>query len=236
MSQCLCNSESGVDASLADSPPGEEPLPIVDCQLPIVGGTDGNTNAAARGDLQRRRASRKAIEQRMPAAVLRQLEKEILSASEVTRAWLEKLDGKFGLREKYGVTWWGLRGVAFRVLERNGRQVKSLRERQESLKKILDRTFGPEGKKNPNLWEKRAYLMLVGLLYERLAVNEQEISTDELTALSKALAEQRRAEAQARDGGGPQTGQPVGTHDGELPSDFGEVVKQIYGTNFHAPS
>jgi hypothetical protein len=182
---------------------------------------------------QPRRASRKGIEQRMPAAVLRELEKEILSASEVTRAWLEKLDGKFGLREKYGVTWWGLRGVAFRVLERNGRQVKSLRERQESLKKILDRTFGPEGKKNPNLWEKRAYLMLVGLLYERLATNENEVSTEELTALSKMLAEQRRAEAQSR-GSSEKEAQAVGAG-GELPEDFGEVVKQIYGTNFHAP-
>ena len=112
-------------------------------------------------------------------------------------------------------------------------KVRAHRCRQASVASILNRTFGRFAKSNPELWERRAYLMLVGLMYERLAVNEQEISTDELTALSKALAEQRRAEAQARDGSEKETAS--GGAGGELPEDFGEVVKQIYGTNFHAP-
>jgi len=180
MSQCLSNSQSVVDASPVDSPPGGEPLPIVNCQLPIV-------------DRKRRNA-------------------------ETPKRRKRTADGS-GVATKDD--WEG--------------KVRAHRCRQASVASILNRTFGRFAKSNPELWERRAYLMLVGLMYERLAVNEREISTDELTALSKALAEQRRAEAQARDGGGPQTGQPVGTHDGELPSDFGEVVKQIYGTNFHAP-
>ena len=101
------------------------------------------------------------------------------------------------------------------------------------MAKILDQTFGQFAESNPELWERRAYLMLVGLMYERLAVNEQEISTDELVALSKALAEQRRAEAQANDGD-QETDRVDSRPDGELPEDFAEVVKQIYGTNFQA--
>jgi len=199
-----------------------------------------NTDSGQSGEEARRRdavrVSKKGIEQRMPAAVRRELENEIRSASEVTGAWLNKLDEQFELCQKYGVTRRGLRGLVFRVRVRHGKEVKSLRDRQESLKKILDQTFGPEGKKNPHLWEKRAYLMLVGLLYERLATNEKEVSTEELVALSKMLAEQRRAEAQSRGGREPQTGSVAGGTGSELPSDFGEVVKQIYGTNFHTPA
>ena len=114
-------------------------------------------------------------------------------------------------------------------------KVEEYRKRQASVAKILNRTFGRFAKTNPDLWERRAYLMLVGLLYERLATNEKEVSTDELVALSKALAEQRRAEAQSRDSGGQETEPVESRPDGELPDDFGQVVKQIYGTNFQAP-
>ena len=114
-------------------------------------------------------------------------------------------------------------------------KVEAHRKRQASVARILNRTFGRFAKSNPELWERRAYLMLVGLMYERLAVNEQEISTDELVALSKALAEQRRAEAQSRDGGDQETDPVDSRPDGELPEDFAEVVKQIYGTNFQPP-
>ncbi len=114
-------------------------------------------------------------------------------------------------------------------------KVRAHRCRQASVAKILSRTFGQFAKSNPELWERRAYLMLVGLMYERLAVNEQEISTDELTALSRALAEQRRAEAQARDGRGAETDQAE-NRDGALPQDFADIVRQVYGTNFQPPA
>ena len=114
-------------------------------------------------------------------------------------------------------------------------KVRAHRCRQASVASILNRTFGRFAKSNPELWERRAYLMLVGLMYERLAVNEKEISTDELTALSKALAEQRRAEAQAGDGRGVETDHAE-NRDGELPQDFAEIVRQVYGTNFQPPT
>jgi hypothetical protein len=79
--------------------------------------------------------------------------------------------------------------------------------------------------------------MLVGLLYERLATNEEELSTDELVALSKALAENRRAEARLRDNHRPQeAARDVTAADGELPSRFADVVRQVYGTNFQSPT
>ena len=114
-------------------------------------------------------------------------------------------------------------------------RVQAHRKRQGSVATILNRTFGRFAKSNPDLWERRAYLMLVGVMYQWLAANEKEVSTEELVALSKMLAEQRRAEAQSRDNAEPQTGPESVGAEGELPEDFGQAVKQIYGTNFHTP-
>ena len=104
------------------------------------------------------------------------------------------------------------------------------RRRQASVSTILDQTFGRLAVCNPELWERRAYLMLVGLVYERLALQEDEISTEELISLSKALAENRRVELnkhklrQCDD-----TTQPQAPGDGKLPKHFADTVRQIYG-------
>ena len=96
--------------------------------------------------------------------------------------------------------------------------------------------FGQFAESSPELWDRRAYLMLVGLVYERLATNEAELSTADLVALSKVLAENRRAEAQSR----KQTVADDGSQDSaspsdELPEHFAETVRQVYGTNFQMP-
>ena len=77
-------------------------------------------------------------------------------------------------------------------------KVRDYHRRQASVAAILDQTLGLFAKSDPRLWERRAYLMLVGLVYERLATNEKEISTDDLVTLAKVLAENRRAEARAQ--------------------------------------
>ena len=116
-----------------------------------------------------------------------------------------------------------------------GEKVRAHRRRQASVAAILDQTFGRFADSGPELWERRAYLMLVGLVYERLAVNEDEISTDELVTLAKVLAENRRAEARSRldlpsDGPVEPTTPPIG----ELPDRFADVVRQVYGTKLDA--
>ena len=111
------------------------------------------------------------------------------------------------------------------------------RRRQASVAEIIDRIFGELAQCNPDLWERRAYLLLVGLVYERLATDDEEISTDELVRLAKALAENRRVEARLRDGKDPE--QPAEADSpprGDLPERFGDVVRQVYGTNFQTPS
>ena len=68
--------------------------------------------------------------------------------------------------------------------------IRSHRLRQATVAEILDQTLGKFAQSRPDLWERRAYLLLVGLVYEQLS-NIEEISLDELTAFAKILAESR---------------------------------------------
>ena len=109
-------------------------------------------------------------------------------------------------------------------------RMRTHRRRQASVATILDKTFGKLAESDAQLWDHRAYLMLVGLVYERLATNEQELSTDELVALAKILAENRRAEARRPQG--KQTAdkdEPPTTNDGPLPKPFADAVREVYG-------
>lgn len=104
------------------------------------------------------------------------------------------------------------------------------RLRQASVAVILDQVFGPLAKCDPDLWDRRAYLLLVGSAYERMANNE-DITTDELVKLARVLAENRRSKAgvlSADSAKVDDTAQP-----GEnrlLPDRFGEMVRDLYGT------
>lgn len=111
------------------------------------------------------------------------------------------------------------------------------RHRQASVASILENTFGRLAQSDPTLWDRRAYQLLVGLVYERLACDKEELPTVELVALAKVLNESRRADKQApskadakRGSAGDEvTPQPSPT--GELPKRFGDLIRQVYGTS-----
>ena len=115
-------------------------------------------------------------------------------------------------------------------------QIGAHRRRMASTAAILTEMFGPFGESTADLWDRRAYLMIVALVYERLTADENELSTDELVALSKVLAESRRAEAQSRKSHSAEN-DPTdkSPRPDELPENFAETVRQVYGTNFQMP-
>ncbi len=116
------------------------------------------------------------------------------------------------------------------------KKAKKLHERQGRVARILNATFGPLGKSNPELWDRRAYLMLVGMVYTRLAIDEKEMPTDELVTLAKVLAENRRAAARPADKPPAEPDQPSPEAAGkELPNEFADAVKQLYGAELPAP-
>ena len=86
---------------------------------------------------------------------------------------------------------------------------------------------------SPDLWGRRAYLMLVGLVYERLAAGHDEVPTEEIVALAKVLAENRRVEVRLQEmDGRKRTESESDSGSGPLPERFGEIVREVYGTNF----
>jgi len=123
------------------------------------------------------------------------------------------------------------------------KKAEEFRHRQESVAAILESAFGPLGKSNPDLWERRAYLLIVGMLYEKLATNEQEIETEELVSLSKTLADHRRVEHRVREGPATpdetddagESGESGADLSGPLPEKINEMVRRVYGANLDAP-
>lgn len=103
------------------------------------------------------------------------------------------------------------------------------RAHQACVASILDNVFGPLAKMDPRLWDRRAYHMLVGTLYQRLVAIEGTVSIDELVTLAKALAESRRAESGGRDRR-PITEESLSPAlRSSLPGEFGTIVRRIYG-------
>jgi len=108
------------------------------------------------------------------------------------------------------------------------------RQRQNGVATILDKTLHESARDRPELWDRRAYLMLVGLVYDRLCADD--VSTDEVVKLAKALAQNRRVEARALKygavaaGGGYACTAPTD----ELPENFADAIRQVYGVKFES--
>lgn len=223
---------------------------------PVSGGRVAGLKQAPAGkrrDGGRSRCSRLPVDHLLPKEVLSKLRQHAVSTDKITAKSVTDLDRRLAIAAQYGVSKRRLRTYLERVhcthkgksrsaagsqhctissSDGSNRRMQAHRRRQASVAAILDETFGQLARCSPDLWERRAYLMLVGLVYERLATNEVEISTDELIALAKVLAENRRAEARVSQTQRAQTAEETSDPcTGELPDRFTDVVRQIYGTN-----
>jgi hypothetical protein len=215
------------------------------------------STASRSGSTRQSASTRVSLDKLLPADVTTSLRQVALSDVRITPALLRDLDCRLGLREKHGVSTRRLRTYLGRARKEAGtvadanqtvpeqasaerawsEALKAHRRRQASVASILDALFGRLADCDPDLWERRAYLMLLGLVYERLATNEDELSTDDLVALSKTLAEHRRIDARvhtADRAAGAEENAEGG--EGQLPDRFADVVRQVYGTNFQNPA
>ena len=204
------------------------------------------------------RIARRPVAKLLPASVLSELKSVAQSPTPITMQMARELNDRLRIVEQYDVSPRRLKNFLDKLRgsdERPGRQeptpksdqagrswenkLRVHRRRQASVASILDAAFGRLTDCNPDLWERRAYLMLVGLVYERLA-NEDEVPIDELVALAKVLAEHRRVDARTRVCERQDNGQDNGRDksprpNGELPARLADVVRQVYGTNFQSP-
>lgn len=211
------------------------------------------TDAGARA--ARRMTSRTPVGRILPPSVVAALRAAVDAADDITPELVEDVDLRFDIQTRHGVTRRRLRNYLRRLHRSNKcktdtdkcdaadvtgeewrEKLGAHRRRQASVASILDATFGPMATCGPDLWDRRAYLMLVGLVYERLALSEEELPTAELVALAKVLAEGRRVDLKLRErADAPVSGEPRATSGGALPERFADIVRNVYGADFHAP-
>lgn len=196
-------------------------------------------------------ARRSPVQRILPPRVLAELKDHAAKVGEVTKEWVAEFDLEHGIEARYGVTPRRLKNFLQRTMGAEGHcesesspavasdekqwpaRLREHRRRQASIASILDVTFGMMADCSPDLWGRRAYLMLVGLVYERLAAGHDEVPTEEIVALAKVLAENRRVEVRLQEmEGRKQTESKPEPGSGRLPARFGEIVREVYGTNF----
>jgi len=113
----------------------------------------------------------------------------------------------------------------------------AIRKRQRALAAALDEFYGEFRDNHPDLWNHRAYLMLIGTVYERLVGGSLELPMEELVQLAKVLADQTKVRGAVPVGKenrkkvlpGPERA-AAATNDSEVPSHvIAEAIREVYG-------
>ena len=111
--------------------------------------------------------------------------------------------------------------------------IQELHRRWANARQVVGEAVGREEQHDPRIWERGVYQLWLWLVVERLVVGRDEIETNELATISKMLHEQRKLsleEAKQRQKGDDHDHAAASATG--LPAQFGEIVRQIYGTNF----
>lgn len=195
------------------------------------------------------------LEEHLPAKVLASVDSALAGRKRLRKEFIAKLDTEFCLSARPGLSGTDIAALLRRrhkalASRREGTSsgaeepasegaddagvLREFRTRQVSIAAILDALFGKFAECDPTLWDRRAYHLIVGLLYERLATGADEVGTDELVKLAKALSEVRRAMSRA-----PAADASTGDADAEesleesesseLPPRLARAVRMVYG-------
>jgi len=107
-----------------------------------------------------------------------------------------------------------------------------LRRRLADTRRLLSKALDAADGSDPAIWERGAYLLWLRLVVEQLVVRGVDIEVGDLSTISKMLHDQRKLsleEARHRSRAGGRA--PATPKTTELPDEFGEVVRRIYGIN-----
>lgn len=193
-----------------------------------------------------------AVEASLPADVVNRLRTAVQSAGRVSDRLVSELDARFDIQNAYGVNINRLRHYLRRIPKKTNpatprstartctgaavdqvdpQRLAAYRSRQASVASILEGLFGRLADSDPSIWDRRAYQLLVGLVYERLACDTDELPTSELMALAKVLNESRKADSRAVSKPKPDGDDLPNPATRKLPERFGEMIRQVYGTS-----
>ncbi len=211
---------------------------------------ENDTSKRPRGSPDRR-----PVDQLLPPSIVAELRKVAASDRPITSAVAGELESRHDLHARYGVTprrllnclkrWRPQESSAASPLPEDrvpesapsNQRLREFRQRQASIASILESCFGDAATCKPELWERRAYLMVIGLVYERLAACEDDLPTGELATLAKVLVDARRALGERSKESEKSVPTAEATQPpGELPEPFCEAVRRVYGTNFRSPT
>ena len=110
---------------------------------------------------------------------------------------------------------------------------QELRRRWAFARQIVREAVGEEEEQDPRIWERGAYQLWLWLVVERLVVRRDQIDVDELSVVSKMIYDQRKLSLEeAKHSRKADDDRQAPANTGRLPPHFGEIVRQIYGTNF----
>ena len=107
------------------------------------------------------------------------------------------------------------------------------RTRMQAVAAIVHAAFGMDPETHPLCDARDAYRVVISQIIETLVTDGERVSTEELTVMSKLLAEHRRldiAEMEAAGKYGKEVSQDDTPKNGR-PNPLGRAVKGIYGTN-----
>lgn len=187
---------------------------------------------------------RRSIHRILPGSVIDELRRKVaVVGGSISAEFASALDHELQIHERFGVGRKRLRtflqslqtkarttGKAVDSVSPEGAAVQDHRARQASAAAVIKKTFGPLAKSRPELWNKHAYLLLVGIIYERLSMDQAGIPTKELVSLAKILLDGRRNVACSEGQPDGDDGETVSAGKGPLPDRFADLVRQVYGT------
>lgn len=110
---------------------------------------------------------------------------------------------------------------------------EELHHRWERAGAIISEVVGAEGEHEPKIWERGAYQLWLWLVVEQLVIRRDDVDLDFLSTVSKMLHDQRKLSLEELKRCHQATDQSnTKVHSTKLPEHFGDLVRQIYGTNF----
>ena len=110
---------------------------------------------------------------------------------------------------------------------------EQLRRRWRRTRVLISAVVEIEGEHDPRIWERGAYQLWLWLVVEQLVIRRDDVDVDDLSAISKMLRDQRKLSLEELKRCHQATDQSkTKVHSTKLPEHFGDLVRQIYGTNF----
>lgn len=111
--------------------------------------------------------------------------------------------------------------------------VPEYRRRWARARRVISEAVGAEESHDPAIWERGAYQLLLWLLVERLVLGSDELNVGDLASISRMLHDQRKLSLdEAKHRQKTDTSGQAETGTAQLPAHFGDLIRQIYGTNF----